>query len=241
MKTAFWNHMTRGLRSISAASVLVTGLAGGAVLQSATEAGAVTRTFDCPAEKIRREVTTALPDGWWSTPIVTSLRNTKVTEIGGRTVLQCRYGPSGNIQRYAPRRGTCEAKPGGFSCEIRRAAGAQTFSTGEVNIPQTYSVDLDRGRIGSAGADIWFRAETRDLLYFVPTNGAQIGVGNRSNRGYRGCSSARYTTGRVSLRDIPVGSYVCVKTNKGRISQFRVNRISRGSPKTVTIGYTTFR
>jgi hypothetical protein len=46
---------------------------------------------------------------------------------------------------------------------------------------------------------------------------------------------------RVSLRDIPVGSYVCVKTNEGRISQFRVNGISSGSPKTLSLGYTTWQ
>lgn len=240
MTKNFLKHMTIGLRSISAASVLVAGIAGGAVLQSGTHAEAATRTISCPVEKARREVTTALPDVWWSTPIVTSLRTTKVVEIGGRTALQCDYGPSGKIQRYAPRRATCEARPNGFRCETRAAAGPRTFSTGEVNIPQTYLADLDRGRVGSAGADIWFQAETRELLYLAPRNGAQFGVGNRSNRGYRGCSRARYTTERVSLRDIPVGSYVCVKTNKGRISQFRVNRISGGSPKSVTIGYTTF-
>lgn len=240
MAFAFLKQVSIGLRSISAASVLVAGFAGGAVLQFSTEAEAATRTISCPVDKARREVTTALPDGWWSTPIITSLRATKIVEIGGRKALQCDYGPSGKIQRYAPNRSTCEARPGGFRCEIRAAAGPRTFSTGEINIPQTYLADLDRGRVGSAGADIWFQAETRDLLYLAPRNGAQIGVGNRSNRGYRGCSRARYTTERVSLRDVPVGSYVCVKTNKGRISQFRVNRISGGSPKTVTIGYTTF-
>ena len=241
MKITFLKHISTGLRSISAASVLVAGFAGGAVLQSATEAEAATRTISCPVDKARREVTTALPDGWWSTPIVSSLRSTEVIEIGGRTALQCKYGGAGNIQRYAPERFTCEARPGGFRCASIAAPRPQTFSTGEVNIPQTYLADLDRGRVGSAGADIWFQAETRDLLYLVPRNGAQIGVGDRSNRGYQGCSTARYTSARVSLRDIPVGSYVCVKTNKGRISQFRVNRISGGSPKTLTIGYTTFK
>lgn len=240
MTIAFFKHVSTGLRGISAASVLVAGFAGGAVLQSSTEAEAATRTISCPIEKARREVTTALPDAWWSTPYVSSLRTTKVVEISGRKALQCDYGQSGKIQRYAPRRATCVARPGGFSCETRPAAGPRTFSTGEIKIRQTYSADLDRGREGAAGADIFFQAETRDLLYLSPRNGAQIGVGNRSNRGYRGCSRARYTSERVSLRDVPVGSYVCVKTNKGRISQFRVNRISGGSPKTVTIGYTTF-
>ena len=88
---------------------------------------------------------------------------------------------------------------------------------------------------------IWTVAGLAALeLYLAPKNGSAIGVGDRSNRGYSGCSTARFTNARVLLRDIPVGSYVCLRTDQGRISQFRVNRISGGSPKSVTIGYTTY-
>jgi hypothetical protein len=38
-----------------------------------------------------------------------------------------------------------------------------------------------------------------------------------------------------------VGSYVCVRTNEGRISQFRINAISSGSPRTLSLGYTTWQ
>ncbi|MEP0519299.1 MAG: hypothetical protein ABJO09_08895 [Hyphomicrobiales bacterium] len=240
MKHLISKFASVGLKTASAAAVITVGLAGSTVLLSGTAAEAAVQSISCPVEKIRRTVTTALPDGWWHTPIVNTLQSTKIVRIGGKNALQCNYGSAGKIQRYAPTNARCQAIASGFRCEVRVAAGPQTFSTGEVNIPQTYSVDLDRGRLTGAGADIWFRAETRDLLYFSPRNGARIGVGNRSNRGFRGCSTARYTTERVSLRDIPVGSYVCVKTDKGRISQFRVNRVA-GSPKTVTIGYTTWK
>lgn len=240
MKHLILKFASSGLKTVSAAAVVTIGLAGGALLQSGTAAEAAFQSISCPLEKIRRTVTTALPNGWWHTPIINSLQSTKVVQIGGKNALQCNYGAAGKIQRNAPTNARCQAIAGGFRCETRVAAGPSTFSTGEVNIPQTYAVDLDRGRITSAGADIWFRAETRDLLYLSPRNGAKIGVGNRSNRGFAGCSAARFTSERVSLRDVPVGSYVCVKTDKGRISQFRVNRVA-GSPKTVTIGYTTWR
>ena len=114
------------------------------------------------------------------------------------------------------------------------------FSTGHIILRQTYTADLDRNSNRKRDKDIWFEAETRDLLYITPINGAKISVGNRRNRGYAGCAAARYSRGRVSLSDIPVGSYICVKTNEGRISQFRVNEISRRSPKVLKIGYTTW-
>jgi len=117
-----------------------------------------------------------------------------------------------------------------------------THSTNILNVPQTYTFDLDEGGVGSSGAsDIWFEAVTAWELYLVPRNGARMWVGDRSNRGYAGCSSGGpYSTTRVPLASIPVGSYICVKTNGGRYSQFRMNAVAPTSPTTLTIGYTTW-
>ena len=197
-------------------------------------------TISCPFNQARRTITESLPEGWWTTPIVNRLSETKISKIGGRDALLCIYGASGSVQRYAPSGHTCQTTRQGFRCRAV-ATRPRTFSTGEIDVPQTYTFDLDRGRVGGDNVDVWFQAETRNLLYLVPRNGARMSVGDRSNRGYAQCSNARYSKYRVSLRDIPVGSYVCVRTNEGRVSQFRVNRISRGTPKTLSIGYTTWK
>ena len=212
------------------------GLVAAAIFAYAAPASA--DQINCPVSKVRREITTPLPNGWWNTPLVANLSSTGIVTIGGRKALQCRYGDAGNIQRYAPEGQNCSATPHGFSCV---SPGPQTYSTKALDIPQTYLADLDHGAVTSNGADLWFQAETADLLYLVPRNGAKIGVGNRSNRGYDGCRSARMTTNRVSLSDLPVGSYVCMRASEGRVSQFRVNGLSGGSPKTLSIGYTTWR
>jgi len=117
----------------------------------------------------------------------------------------------------------------------------RTYSTGRVALHQTYTVNLDNGRIGGPGADLWFQAATATRRYLTPINGAKMAVGNRRNRGYAGCAVAHYSSARVPLWRVPVGSYVCVKTNAGRISQFRVNRIFGGAVKTIRMGYTTWR
>jgi hypothetical protein len=194
--------------------------------------------INCPVSNVRKEITTQLPNGWWNTPLVMNLRSTRIISVGGRNALQCRYGAAGDIQRYAPEGQNCTANSRGFSCVNPRP---QTYSTKALNIPQTYLFDLDRGAVTPNGADLWFQAETADLLYLVPRNGAKIGVGSRANRGYDGCKTARMTTNRVSIRDVPVGSYVCMQTSEGRVSQFRVNDLSVGSPKTLSIGYITWR
>ena len=210
--------------------------AAAAIIAGAT--GAASADFiRCPLDQARRTITNPLPSGWWTTPIVNHLSETKVQNIGGKPALLCIYGASGSVQREAPRGQTCRAVRGGFDC----GGGPRPAASGRLDIPQTYMFDLDRGAVTQAGADFWFQAETRTLLYLVPRNGARIGVGNRSNRGAAGCAAARMTTERVSLSDLPVGSYVCARTNEGRISQFRINAISPGSPKTLSIGFTTWR
>lgn len=117
-----------------------------------------------------------------------------------------------------------------------------TFSTGPIKIPQTWAFDLDHGNLGGgANSDLWFQAVTPVKLFLKPRNGAKMAVGDRSNRGFAGCSVASYSAARVPIWTLPVGSYVCVKTSQGRISQFRVNKLTAGSPKKLKIGYTTWQ
>ncbi len=116
-----------------------------------------------------------------------------------------------------------------------------TYSTGGLAIPQSFSADLDHGVLNSSSGDLWFRAVSPTRRYLQPINGARISVGSGLSRGYAGCSVAHYSSHRVRLSHVPVGTYVCVKTNRGRISQFRMNAISGGIFKTLHIGYTTWR
>jgi hypothetical protein len=224
------------------------GIAGAAaaLITLAAPAIASAAEINCPASQVRREITTPLPGGWWNTPIVNSLTSTAVVNIGGSPALQCLYGPAGSIQRNAPAGMACTARPGGFSCHPLGPPPPPptppTFSTGGVSLPQTYLVNFDNGVVGGGGggADLWFQAATPAMMFLTPRNGAMMAVGDRSNRGFSGCSVASFSTARVPILAVPVGSYVCVKTNAGRISQFRVNGINPGYPKTLELGYTTW-
>lgn len=207
-------------------------------------------TIRCPLSQATRNITDRLPRGWWTTPIANRLSGTRVQRIGGRPALMCLYGNSGSIQRDAPAGQTCTATRGGFRCvsgsprprrDSGRNSGRDAVASGTITVRQTHMFDLDRGREQTRGADVWFQAESRSLLYLMPQNNARIAVGNRRNRGFEGCSRARFSRNRVSLRDLPVGSYVCAKTNEGRISQFRVEAISRSAPKTLRLRFTTWR
>ncbi len=118
---------------------------------------------------------------------------------------------------------------------------ARTFSTGPLDVPQTYMFDLDRGRVTSGrNADIWFEAVNSHRRYLTPWNGAEIAVGDRTNRGLEGCRTAQYSSRRVPLNRLDEGDYICVKTSRGRFSQFRINDITPGRNKTLRLGYTTW-
>ncbi|MET0181949.1 MAG: hypothetical protein ABW199_03585, partial [Caulobacterales bacterium] len=94
----------------------------------------------------------------------------------------------------------------------------------------------------AAAADIWFQADTADLLYLTPRNGARLWVGDRSDRGRTGCAAGtHYTADRISLADLPAGSHVCVRTNGGHISQMRIVGLEgSASPRTLRFSYATW-
>lgn len=218
---------------------------GAALLVSAAPAIASAAEINCPASQVRREITTPLPGDWWDTPIVNSLTSTAVVNIGGTPALQCRYGAAGSIQRNAPADMVCTAHAGGFSCHPMGPPPPPptppTYSTGPVELPQTYLVDFDNGAVTSGGgADLWFQAATPAMMFLTPRNGAKMAVGDLSNRGFESCVTESFSTARVPILAVPVGSYVCMKTSAGRISQFRVNGINPGYPKTLQLGYTTW-
>lgn len=112
-----------------------------------------------------------------------------------------------------------------------------TYSTGAINLPQTATANLDNGTVGGAGADIWYHAVNPLQKFIEPRNGAKLAKGDGSNRGFAGCSAESFSSTPISIWAMPVGTYVCVKTNQGRISQFRLNGYTG---TTMKLGYTTW-
>lgn len=119
----------------------------------------------------------------------------------------------------------------------RRPIVPEIFSSGSINLQQSYTANLDNGAIGGVGVDIWYRAILPVSKSISPRNGALLALGDGSNRGFSGCSVEAFTGNPIPIGNIPVGTYVCVKTNQGRISQFRLN----GYTSTIMrLNYTTW-
>jgi hypothetical protein len=46
---------------------------------------------NCPVANVRTEITTKLPEPWWTTPQVGKLESVEVLVIGGKKTLSCQY------------------------------------------------------------------------------------------------------------------------------------------------------
>ena len=72
-------------------------------------------------------------------------------------------------------------------------------------------------------ADIWFRAGTATERWVEPVLGAQIAAVGMASEGRDGCAIAALSSASIPINDLPVGTYVCVLTNGGRYSEFRID------------------
>lgn len=219
-----------------ASALLAFAVAG---LSMATPASAQTR-ISCPLPDAHRTITSPLPGGWWTTPIVERLTDLAVEDIGGQQTLVCKYGSAGQIQMRAPAGEPCRVADGAFLCGARRYSG-RVHSTGSFLAQQTYLFDLDVGALAlrERGADVWFQAVTNSEMYLTPVNGTELAFGDGSDRGFAGCQSARYSAERVPI-SAAVGRFVCARTSDGRLAQFQIADLSGVTPRSLTIHYTTW-
>jgi len=112
-------------------------------------------------------------------------------------------------------------------------------ASGDLSVQQSFMFDLDNGAVGSGPrADIWFHAVSSTERYLEPQGATLLAAGDGSDRGFAGCAIAQYTATRIALANVPIGSFVCVRTGEGRISQFR--RTAGVAQDRLTLRFTTW-
>jgi hypothetical protein len=100
---------------------------------------------------------------------------------------------------------------------------------------------LDSGRVGAGVGDVWFHAVTNTEIYLEPVNGTRLSWGGGQNRGFEGCSQADLSPGRITLGRLNVGTYLCYRTDQGRIGQMRVEGFKQdGGGRTISLSYVTW-
>lgn len=118
---------------------------------------------------------------------------------------------------------------------------AVIHSSGRLIIPQTYCADLDEGGVTCDSADdIWFEAVTATQRYVTPRHGAMMAIASKATVGRYGCATASLSGDRININNLPVGTYLCAKTNLGRYAEVLIASAIGPSPGTLLIGYTTW-
>ncbi len=122
---------------------------------------------------------------------------------------------------------------------VQQPPAPVVVSSGAFQLVPQQQVNLDNGAIGPGGADLFYQVVgfTRQL---APVNGAQISFTNGAQRGFAGCTAAAFNNGPVLQTSLSIGSYVCVRTSQGRISEFRVDNIGIVLG-ILTLSYTTWQ
>jgi hypothetical protein len=116
---------------------------------------------------------------------------------------------------------------------------ATIHKQGSLTIQENNYVDLDEGTIGNSDADIWFEVRSANQRFITPQNNAQVAFMSTTQAGYDGCRTASWG-GSIRISNLKLNTYVCVRTNQGRYSQFRVTAAAGPSPSSLTIYYITW-
>jgi hypothetical protein len=156
--------------------------------------------------------------------------------------------PASNVIRTIPAENTMVAK--GSIVDLVVAISAPVVpaihSSGSLEIQQTFRADLDEGQVSVSGGtnpgmDIWFEADTAVERFVTPTSSAvtlaRVGT---SSVGFGGCSTTPLSNTRIPIAELPEGSFVCVRTDLGRFSEFVVTTTVGPSPGILRIDYTTW-
>lgn len=93
-----------------------------AMLVTTVYAQASTMNIYCPTQKVRTEIVTPLPNGWWQTPQVGSLVNVKVKRLAGKSTIYCNYwayGRTVSVMKKVPLGYTCRVVGKHVRCSNR--------------------------------------------------------------------------------------------------------------------------
>ena len=96
-------------------------------------AHAAQQIFTCPLDSVQIDVTSTLPNGWWSTPQDGSLKRTSVKTIGGQVTLVCDYrlrNGTVSLMRQAPAgMNDCASIQSGFRCSTSSGSSSKSSSS----------------------------------------------------------------------------------------------------------------
>ena len=126
---------------------------------------------------------------------------------------------------------------------------------GVLDVPELCSVDVDEGQVvwaveldgqgtiapkADKDSDFWIQTEATGAVHLKPLDGVGFALNPSAEGGREGCVSAVYSTKDVRIDGLPVGSRVCIRTNRGRYAQLEFAEVVKQKAKHVTATYITW-
>lgn len=93
---------------------------------------------------------------------------------------------------------------------------------GTLSLALNGRADLDQGGTGPAGADLWWRPIEGTQRMLVPVNGAQLSLGDGSDRALHACRAESFDETPLDMTELAPGAVICLKTNLGRVGRVQV-------------------
>jgi hypothetical protein len=100
----------------------------------------------------------------------------------------------------------------------------QVHKADTITVNSSFHFDLDAGDPAAPATtkDGWYRAVSAVEQYLTPENGALFKKWGSGVPTFEDCKSAALSGAEISLADLPVGTWVCYRTNEGRYGRFEV-------------------
>ncbi len=110
--------------------------------------------------------------------------------------------------------------------------------TGKVDLDSSYKYDFDGGVLSppSSDADLWFHSINAFDRNLEPQNGAQMAL-KASSPSLDDCMSASLSSSSISVFDLSVGNWICIKTNQGNYGRMEVESLSGAPINSVRLDY----
>lgn len=200
--------------------------------------------ISCPVSQVRKEIISPIVHPWRQEPDVRNLSRLWIRGQGRDQELFCGYGSpdegflpiSRRIPNHVTRCWPEDIWGTRFICEIRHLVRHMV-------IPRSTDIDLDDGVYGdNPQADFWFQVLPGNERYFVMKEGVGAAVARRGPatpdaEPYRCDESLAYGSGRILVGDLPQGSILCMRTNRGNYSRVQIEKIDPPAPELLVLSH----
>jgi len=127
---------------------------------------------------------------------------------------------------------------------------------GTIEIPKLCAVDIDEGKLvcdfeldgrgtdpprPDLDSDFWVRVGASGEVYLTPRNGARLALNPPTEWSMSGCISASYSSKEVQVNGLPLGSRVCIRTNRDRYAQIEFFDVVPSGAETVKTAFITWQ